>query len=222
MTDPSLLDCALCPRLAAFLQQARLDHPDWHCRPVPPHGDPAARVLVVGLAPGFRGANRTGRPFCGDQSGHWLYRALFETGFASSPDPLTAGGELSGLCITNAVKCVPPENKPTTTEILACRARWLDSELAASEAAVLIALGNIAHSSMVAMHLGAAGKGTAGAFPFAHGATHRLHLGGKDRILLDSFHPSPLNTRTGRLSWEAFLGLFERARQLSLSPIGPS
>jgi uracil-DNA glycosylase family 4 len=203
----SLLACRRCERLAAFLEGARLEHPDWHCAPVPAWGDPRAKVLIVGLAPGFRGANRTGRPFCGDQSGLWLYRALHELGWAESADPLSAGGRLRGLAITNAVKCVPPENKPTRREIRACAAAWLEPELERSEATVLVALGNVAHASLLDLAEEAPPDAR-----FGHGHHHLLRIGGRARLLLDAYHPSPLNTRTGRLTWEAFLAVLRAAR----------
>ncbi|MFH1464528.1 MAG: uracil-DNA glycosylase [Pseudomonadota bacterium] len=203
---PALHTCIACPRLAAFVAEARADHPDWHAAPVPPWGDPRASILILGLAPGYRGANRTGRPFNGDRSGAWVYRAIFEAGLAENPDPTLAGGRLMGARITNAVKCVPPQNKPTGVEIATCRGLWLAGELADPAVRVLVALGGVAHQAVVdSLGLRRA------AHPFAHAAEHALPGG---RALLDSYHPSPHNSSTGRLSWEAFLGVFQRATAL--------
>ena len=209
-SDASLLACRACPRLATFIDTARTDHPDWHNAPVPPWGPADARILVVGLAPGLRGANRTGRPFCGDQSGSWVYAALHAHGWAESPDPLRAGGTLRGVRITNAVKCVPPANRPTPDEQRTCRERWFLPELAESPARVLVAFGNVAHDAI----LGAAGARRA-EFPFAHGAEHTIVVGGRSRFLLDCFHPSPLNTQTGRMSRPQFEAVFGRAAILA-------
>ncbi len=201
---PDVLACTACPRLAAFLAEARAREPaDWHNRPVAPYGDPAPRVLVVGLAPGYRGANRTGIPFLGDRSGAWLYRALAAAGFATSEAP---GAPLVGARITNAVKCVPPANRPTGAEIRTCRERWLAGEIAVTPARVWLALGGIAHDTLLA----AAGVPRR-AHPFAHGAEHAL---GGGVMLLDAYHPSPLNTQTGRITRGAFEAVFLRAAAL--------
>ncbi len=201
-----LFSCTACPRLAAYIAQARLDHPDWHNKPVIAHGDPGAPILVVGLAPGFRGANRTSRPFCGDRSGGWVYKAMHACGLASSPDPLEAGGALSGVRITNAVKCVPPKNRPTGAEIRTCREAWLRDELDDPRLRVILSLGGVSHTAVVDT-MGHKRKD----HRFAHAAEHRLG----PLILLDSYHPSPHNTNTGRLSWEQFLGVFQRAVALA-------
>lgn len=197
--------CTACPRLAAFVAEARAAHPDWHAAPVPPWGDGDGALLVVGLAPGLRGANRTGKPFCGDQSGAWVYGALHRAGWAATPEP---GTTLTGATITNAVKCVPPQNKPTPGEITTCRQLWLREEIASSPASVIVALGRVAWDTLRAL---AGGEGPA----FAHQVEHRLSLGGRFRWLLGSYHPSPLNTRTGRLSAAAFDAVFTRARALA-------
>jgi uracil-DNA glycosylase family 4 len=203
---PDLHTCTACPRLAAFVAEARAAHPDWHAAPVAPWGDPRAPILILGLAPGYRGANRTGRPFRGDRSGAWVYRALYEARLADSPDPEAAGGCLLGARITNAVKCVPPENKPTGHEIATCRALWLAGELADPALRVLVALGGVAHQAI----LDTLGLRRAD-HPFAHAAEHALRDG---LVLLDSYHPSPHNSSTGRLSWEAFRAVFGRAAAL--------
>src|SRR5512135_3802953 len=162
--DPS---CRRCPRLVRFLDQVVADHPTYWCKPVPPFGDKAARFVIVGLAPGMHGANASGRPFTGDYAGILLYATLHAYGFASSPlsrtadDPLT----LTGCRITNAVKCLPPENKPTPAEIRACNG-FLAADLAAVPAGgAVLALGRIAHDAT----LRALGKRAAA---FAHGARH--------------------------------------------------
>lgn len=195
MASAELTDCRRCPRLVGWLDASRADHPDWWGRPVPAWGPADAPVLVVGLAPGYRGANRTGRPFTGDQSGVWLYRALHEVGLAEAAEP---GSVLRGARITNAVKCCPPENQPTAAEVRTCRSVWFEAELAASPARVCVALGALAHAQLVDA-------------PFAHGAEHVRADG---RVVLDSYHPSPLNTRTGRLSWDAFRAIFARAARI--------
>jgi len=187
-------DCPLCPRLAAFRAAQRLAHPDWFNAPVPSFGDRSAALLIVGLAPGLRGANRTGRPFTGDFAGDLLYRTLLKFGFAAgnyAADPAD-GLTLRGTRIANAVRCVPPQNKPEPREIAAC-GRFLEAELAAPPyPRAILALGAIAHNAVLA----ARGlKRTA--HKFAHGATHQLPHG---IVLADSYHCSRLNTNTGRLT----------------------
>jgi uracil-DNA glycosylase family 4 len=191
-------DCPLCPRLAAFRMAQRLAHPDWFNAPVPSFGDERPRVLIVGLAPGLRGANRTGRPFTGDFAGDLLYRTLLKFGFATGrydarPDD---GLTLRRLRIVNAVRCVPPQNRPEPSEIAAC-GRFLAAELAALPSAeAILALGSIAHNAVLAA------KGLRRArYPFAHGATHELPDG---IVLADSYHCSRLNTNTGRLTEAMF------------------
>ena len=143
--------CALCHRLAAFLSDVKSDNPDYFCKPVPPFGDDNARLLIVGLAPGMHGANATGRPFTGDYAGILLYQTLYKFGFASAPESISAddGLSLNDCRITNAVKCLPPQNKPTTDEIRTCNA-FLEAELnALPEGAVVLALGTIAHNAVL-------------------------------------------------------------------------
>jgi uracil-DNA glycosylase family 4 len=199
--------CRDCARLAAFLDTVKLRHPDYHARPVPPFGDPAARLLVVGLAPGMHGANATGRPFTGDHAGILLYRTLYDFGFASAPvsRALDDGLTLRGCRITNAVKCLPPENKPTSAEVRACN-RFLAAELQALPAgAVVIALGAVAHTAVLR------GFGLApSACRFAHGAEFALPGG---RTLIDSYHCSRYNTQTRRLTEPMFRSVFEQARR---------
>ena len=200
-------DCRSCPRLAAFLDDVRDRHPDYYCRPVPPFGDAAARFLIVGLAPGMHGANRTGRPFTGDHAGILLYRMLHQHGFANRDrsDAADDGLELRDCRITNAVKCLPPDNKPVGAEINTCNA-FLANELAAlPPGSVVMALGGIAHRAIVkAMGLRQAD------YKFAHAA---LHDCGRFRVL-DSYHCSRYNTNTGRLTEAMFEQVFAQARAL--------
>ena len=199
--------CRACPRLAAFLDDVRAQHPDYYCRPVPPFGDTEVRLLIVGLAPGMHGANRTGRPFTGDYAGVLLYQTLYKYGFASQAESLAADDPLTLVdCrITNAVKCLPPDNKPTGAEINTCNA-YLANELdTLAEGSVVLALGGIAHRAVVK----ARGLRQA-AYPFAHGAMHELGL----LCLLDSYHCSRYNTNTRRLTAEMFEAVFAKARAL--------
>lgn len=197
--------CTDCPRLVSFLTDVRRQYPDYHTRPVPPFGDPKAALLIVGLAPGMHGANRTGRPFTGDHAGILLYDTLHRYGFASQPTSVSKDDPLRLLnCrITNAVKCLPPQNKPLPEEIRTCN-HFLAEELRASpEVRVLIALGSIAHAAILqALSL------KKSAFAFAHAARHTLPDG---RILIDSYHCSRYNTQTKRLTAEGFARIFELA-----------
>ena len=200
---PALQDCSACPRLAGFLAQARATRPGYFCRPVPAFGDPAPQLLIVGLAPGFHGANRTGRPFTGDYAGVLLYETLHAFGYASHPVSASAddGLVLTGCRITNAVKCVPPENKPETSEIRQCNG-YLQAELQALPAgAAILALGLIAHKAVL-MALGQ----KQGAHAFSHGGMHHLPSGLR---LFDSYHCSRYNTQTRRLTPEMFQAVFE-------------
>ena len=200
-----LRDCALCPRLAAFRNEQRARYPDWHNAPVPSFGPKDARLLIVGLAPGLRGANRTGRPFTGDYAGDLLYATLIKFGFARGDyraDP-GDGLELVDCRITNAVRCVPPENKPEPVEVASCR-RFLLRELESGPPEAVLALGQIAHGAV----LGALGKKRA-AFPFAHGALHELG----PFVLADSYHCSRYNTNTGKLTVPMFESVFAALRQ---------
>lgn len=202
-----LTECRDCPRLGAFLDEVRARHPDYHCKPVPPFGADDARLLIVGLAPGLHGANRSGRPFTGDHAGILLYETLYAFGFASRPVSVSAddGLELIGCRITNAVKCLPPANKPETAEIRQCN-RHLEAELASlGPGSALLALGNVAHAAVL-MALGL----KAGAHRFAHGAVHELPSGLR---LYDSYHCSRYNTQTRRLTADMFRAVFARIRQ---------
>ncbi len=200
-------DCRRCPRLATWLDEVRTRHPDYYARPVPPFGDPDARLLIVGLAPGLHGANRTGRPFTGDHAGILLYETLHAFGLASAPVSKSAddGLKLHRCRITNAVKCLPPQNRPKGEEVRNCRA-YLAAELVElAPGSVVLALGGVAHKAVVAA-LG----GRQADHPFAHGAEHRL---GALR-LLDSYHCSRYNTQTGRLTAEMFQAVFAHAMAL--------
>jgi uracil-DNA glycosylase family 4 len=206
MFDPS---CRRCPRLAAFLDLVREQRPAYYCKPVPAFGDRKARLLIVGLAPGMHGANRTGRPFTGDHAGILLYATLFKFGLASAPASSAAddGLELKDARITNSVKCLPPENKPTPLEVKVCN-RYLEAELEQSpEVRVILALGAIAHAAVLR-----ASQERAGEFRFAHGAEHALSGG---RVLLDSYHCSRYNTQTRRLTTGMFETVIERAAALA-------
>lgn len=194
-------DCRRCGRLAGFLREVKRDHPDYFCGPVPPFGAPDARLLVVGLAPGKHGANASGRPFTGDHAGILLYATLYRHGFASAPESLHRDDGLTLLdCrISNAVKCLPPANKPTTGEVDACNP-WLRAELQAPELRAVLALGLVAHRAV----LKARGL-VLSRHPFAHGAEHRLD----DQLrLFSSYHCSRYNTQTRRLTPRMFDAVF--------------
>lgn len=203
--DPSCRDC---PRLAEFLDQCSDRFPDYHNRPVPAFGDPKAQLLIVGLAPGMHGANCTGRPFTGDHAGILLYQTLFDHGFSNqaTSDSAEDALVLKQARISNAVKCLPPENKPVGSEIRQCNA-YLASEFEESpDLKVLLALGSIAHRAVL-MAYGIKQS----AHKFGHAAEHELPDG---RILLDSYHCSRYNTQTRRLTPEMFSNVFWRARQI--------
>ncbi len=204
-------DCLLCPRLAAFRAEARAAEPSWHNAPVPGFGAADARLLVVGLAPGLKGANRTGRPFTGDFAGDLLYETLEGFGFARGRylGHVHDGLRLESCFITNAVRCVPPANKPTAIEIATCRPFLAAQIDAFPELRAIVALGRIAHESVVR-----AAQGKLGAFPFAHAAEHALPARRSGKIMLfDSYHCSRYNTNTGVLTREMFRAVFFRVRQ---------
>jgi uracil-DNA glycosylase family 4 len=207
--DPSIFDsdCRACARLAGFLEDVNARYPDYYCRPVPPFGDAAARFLIVGLAPGMHGANRTGRPFTGDHAGILLYQMLHKYGFSSRDHSESAddGLALIDCRITNAVKCLPPDNKPVGAEINTCNG-YLASELSSlPPGSVVMALGGIAHRAVVK----ARGLRQAD-FKFAHGALHPMG----ECQLLDSYHCSRYNTNTRRLTAAMFDEIFATARAL--------
>ena len=198
-------DCAACLRLAAFRAENRTRFPDFWNAPVPSFGDAGARLLIVGLAPGLRGANRTGRPFTGDYAGELLYSTLIAFGFASGaydrrPDD---GLNLVDCAIVNAVRCVPPQNKPSPQEIATCRGYLAPAIAALPRLEIVLALGRIAHESLLrALDLKPA------RFPFAHGARHAL----KAAVLFDSYHCSRYNTNTGVLTEAMFRQVFAAIR----------
>ena len=196
------LACRDCPRLAKFLAAVRREHPDYHARPVAPFGAARPRLLIVGLAPGMHGANRSGRPFTGDHAGIMLYETLHRFGFATAAKSVAAddGLRLVGCRITNAVKCLPPQNKPETAEVRRCN-RYLATELAAlQQGSTVLALGTVAHQAVL-MATGDARS----AFPFSHGARRELPNG---LTLYDSYHCSRYNTQTKRLTAAMFEQIF--------------
>jgi uracil-DNA glycosylase family 4 len=204
-TEPDR-DCPLCPRLADFRAEARRREPDWFNAPVASFGDPKARLLIVGLAPGLQGANRTGRPFTGDYAGDLLYATLIEYGFAKGvyqarPDD---GLKLVDCRISNAVRCVPPQNKPLPIEINTCRQFLAGTIASMPKLRSIVLLGRIAHESTVKA-LGLRGA----AAPFAHGAVHKAGSLG----LYDSYHCSRYNTNTGVLTPKMFRDVFARVRK---------
>ncbi|HEX5339843.1 MAG TPA: uracil-DNA glycosylase [Gammaproteobacteria bacterium] len=201
-------DCTRCPRLARFLADIRADYPDYHARPVAPFGDSNARLLIVGLAPGMHGANATGRPFTGDYAGILLYKTLHQFGFASAPESRSARDrlKLTDCRITNAVKCLPPANKPVGSEVANCNS-FLQAELGSlPRRAVILALGRVAHEAVIR----ACGLKQR-AFAFKHGALHALENG---LSLLDSYHCSRYNTQTRRLTEAMFVAVMAHAREL--------
>lgn len=202
------LECRTCPRLANHLTEVRRAYLDYHARPVPPFGDPKARLLIVGLAPGMHGANRTGRPFTGDYAGLLLYRTLHRYGFADRPtsEASNDGLILHDCRITNAVKCLPPANKPLPVEIHNCNS-YLEQELKVlSNKSVVLALGVIAHGAVLrALRLKPV------KYPFAHGQRYPLP---NELQLLDSYHCSRYNTQTKRLTEVMFAAVVCNARTL--------
>ena len=201
-------DCALCPRLAAFRDSNAAKFPDWHNGPVPAFGPADSSLLIVGLAPGLRGANRTGRPFTGDYAGDLLYATLIEYGFATgtygqTPDD---GLTLVDCRVTNGVRCVPPENKPIVAEIKACRP-FLSAEIESMpRLRAILSLGVVSHNTVLA----ALGEKQS-AWKFAHGARHTLPGG---LVVADSYHCSRYNTNTGRLTEQMFRDVFTGIRQV--------
>lgn len=196
--------CRRCPRLATFLEEVRAKHPEYHAGPVPPFGPDRAALLIVGLAPGMHGANRTGRPFTGDHAGLLLYESLYRLGLASGATSVARddGLEMRDCRITNVVKCLPPANKPTPAEVRTCR-QWLAAELADSRPKVVLALGRIAHDGV----LDALGLRRS-TCRFAHGAIHRPN---GQPLLVDSYHCSRYNTQTRRLTAAMFMDVLSTA-----------
>ena len=206
-------DCGLCERLAAFRAANRAAYPDFFNAPVPPWGDPDPALLIVGLAPGLKGANRTGRPFTGDYAGDLLYSTLIRYGFARGEfkaDP-NDGLQLVRCRITNAVKCVPPENKPTPAETKTCMRHFLEHEIAAlPRLKAILVLGQIAHVAVLD-----ALKIRRASMPFGHNVEHRLPSGVR---LFSSYHCSRYNTNTGRLTEAMFHAVFDRIRTATDQP----
>jgi uracil-DNA glycosylase len=198
-------NCPLCPRLVAFRQAQRAAHPDWWNSPVPSFGAADGRLLIVGLAPGLQGANRTGRPFTGDWAGDLLYETLLAFGFASGTYEERADDTLTPVdtAITNAVRCVPPANKPVPEEIATCRQFLMATIAAMPRLSAIVALGRIAHESLIR----ALGERPS-ARPFAHGATHRIGT----ITIFDSYHCSRYNTNTGVLTPAMFRAVFAHVR----------
>jgi uracil-DNA glycosylase family 4 len=201
-SEPSL-PCTLCPRLHQFVVSQQTEHPDWHNGPVPTYGDADAELLIAGLAPGLRGANRTGRPFTGDYAGDLLYSTLGQYGFAQGtydarPDD---GVTLHNVAITNAVRCVPPQNKPVGAEINTCNAFLRELMAGMGKLKVVLALGRISHDAVLrALDV------KRSAHAFGHNAVHRMENG---LVLIDSYHCSRYNTNTGRLTVAMFEAVFD-------------
>jgi len=223
-----IVACNLCPRLRAHCTEVarvrRRAYAEWEYwgRPVPSFGDPKARVLALGLAPGAHGSNRTGRPFTGDGSGDFLYPVLYEAGFASHAKASSRDDDMSltGLWITSVVRCAPPGNKPSPEELKSC-APFLDQEIALLQnLRVVICLGRIAFDGLLAHEQRLGGSIVRAQFPFSHGAEFALPSGLK---AITSYHPSLQNTNTGKLTRPMFLDVFRRARVVAgLDPRGDS
>jgi len=217
-----IVACELCPRLVQHRRHMALEkrrayrtHEYWG-RPVPSFGDPLARVLLLGLAPGAHGSNRTGRPFTGDGSGNFLYPVLYQAGFASQPNSVSRddGMQLHDAWISAVVRCAPPANKPLPEEIANC-APYLDQEIASlTQLRVIVCLGKIAFDGYVAHLLRTRQIERRSAFKFAHGAEFQI---APNRFLLATYHPSLQNTNTGKLTAPMFLKIFQRARTLASS-----
>ncbi len=210
-------DCRLCQRLAGFLDQVRAEHPDYHALPVSSFGKTGSKFLIVGLAPGMHGANRTGRPFTGDFAGNLLYSTLHKYGFASSAEPLDAAGNantaltLMNCRITNAVRCLPPQNKPEPGEISNCNGFVAEELSMLPKGSAIMALGTIAHRAVLnALQLRKSG------YAFVHGARHMLPNG---QTMFDSYHCSRYNTQTKRLTTAMFEAVIaDIAGHLELQP----
>ncbi len=204
--------CRACPRLVEYLAETKRRWPDFWCRPVPGVGDPRARLVIIGLAPGRRGSNRTARMFTGDASGLWLFRVLHETGFSPRERSERAddGLLLADCWITAAARCAPPGNKPLPQELDACRPYLAEELRLLPNRRVLLALGKIGHDALLKTY-----GLRLSAFPFSHGALHSLPDG---LLLLDCYHCSRQNTQTGKLTWPMFLAVFRRAQQLTHAP----
>ncbi len=202
------INCTKCPRIANNLNRIKQIHPEYYCRPVPSFGSRSASLLIVGLGPGMHGANATGRPFTGDHAGILLYKTLHEFGFGNKPTSVSVDDKLilKNCRITNAVKCLPPDNKPTTNEIINCN-QYLQKELeAGNKPDVILALGKIAHDSVLRAYSLRLTQ-----FKFSHNAEHKIT---DDIILLDSYHCSRYNTQTKRLTESMFKDVIKHAKEL--------
>ena len=208
MQDKFSINCRKCQRLVNYLNEVKINYPNYHARPVPDFGDIYPKLLIIGLAPGMHGANRTGRPFTGDFAGVLLYQTLYKYGFSNHEESISMndGLELIGCRITNAVKCLPPENKPDSNEIKNCNG-YLSGEIAsflAGRGVALLALGTVAHRAVI-MALGLRFKD----YPFGHGSIHQLP---NNLTLYDSYHCSRYNTQTKRLTTDMFEQVFKIIR----------
>lgn len=224
-----IVECRLCPRLVTYREDVarnkRRAYRDWDYwgRPVPGFGDPQARILIAGLAPAAHGANRTGRMFTGDRSGDFLYSALYAEGFASQAHSKHKGDglTLSDVYITAAVRCAPPDNQPTPTEILTCR-RYIEEEIALlADVRVVVALGKLAFDDYLAILKSRGHIARRSAFVFGHNVEHRT--GEKHPVLISSYHPSQQNTQTGKLTEPMFRAVFQRAKEIlagNQNPVG--
>jgi uracil-DNA glycosylase family 4 len=203
------INCRRCERLAGFLDEVRLKHPDYFARPVPSFGADDAHLLIVGLAPGMHGANATGRPFTGDFAGVLLYQTLYDTGFANQPDAtaIDDGLQLHDCRITNAVRCLPPQNKPVGLEVNNCNSYLVDEIGRLRGNGVVLALGSIAHRAVVK-----ALDARQALYPFGHASEYRPD--GRGFTFLSSYHCSRYNTQTKRLTADMFRAVFDRAREL--------
>jgi len=218
--NQEVVACTRCPRLVAYRERVarekRRAYRDWEYwgKPVPGFGDPHARVLIMGLAPGAHGSNRTGRPFTGDASGNFMYPVLYETGFASQPTATgpNDGLKLKDLYITAAVRCAPPDNKPLPQELAEC-SHFLDRELAGlTDVKVVVALGKIGFDAYLNYLKRGKQLASRKAYGFKHAASYELSNG---KMLLASYHPSNQNTQTGKLTREMFLKIFEEAARVA-------
>lgn len=225
--NQQIVSCDRCPRLREHCQNTaavrRRAYAAWEYwgKPVPSFGDPAARVLILGLAPGAHGSNRTGRPFTGDGSGDFLYPALYEAGFASQPNAVSRddGMKLHDLWITSVARCAPPANKPTPEELRAC-APWLDEELRLlSNLRVVVCLGRIAFDGLLSWARRTGHVNGRAGFAFGHGAQFSLPNGLR---IIASYHPSLQNTNTGKLTRPMFLKVFQQARALADNTNAPA
>jgi len=218
--NQEVIECRLCPRLVQYredigrLQRRAYRGQEYWSRPLPGFGDPAARLLIIGLAPGAHGANRTGRMFTGDRSGEFLYRALWETGFANRPQSISLddGLILRDAYITAPVRCAPPGNKPTRQEIIACRPYLVREIALLRNVRIVVALGGIALDAYLSVLQDAGAVKSRSAFRFGHGACFTTHPQGA--LVLASYHPSQQNTSTKRLTAAMLRDIFEHARQL--------